>query len=224
MWRAVSVLLFALFITSGRGGSGCLPEVCNASGDIFVLEPDSAHSMGRDGEVRGIARNAPRAQTILYNSSRLGAESGPIIAETATGKVKGIDLNGIKHFRGIPYGGSTAGKNRFMPPTKAAKWGGVRDGSEWGHIAPQHLVTNPGDYEKTIQWHMQRGGVGEDCLNLNIWTPAQKDGNKRTVMVSYHGGGFTTGSGNLPVYDGEPLARFGDVVVVTVNHRLGTLG
>ena len=154
----------------------------------------------------------------------IGAESGPVIAETATGKVKGIDLNGIKHFRGIPYGGSTAGKNRFMPPTKAAPWGGVRDGSEWGHIAPQHLVTNPGDYEKTIQWHMQRGGVGEDCLNLNIWTPALKDGNKRTVMVSYHGGGFTTGSGNLPVYDGEPLARFGDVVVVTVNHRLGALG
>jgi para-nitrobenzyl esterase len=152
-----------------------------------------------------------------------GGSSSPV-AETTSGKVRGIDLNGIKHFRGIPYGGDTSGKNRFMPPAKAAKWTGVRDGSEWGHIAPQHLVTNPGDYEKTIQWDHQRGGVGEDCLNLNIWTPAIKDGNKRTVMVSYHGGGFTTGSGNLPVYDGEPLARFGDVVVVTVNHRLGALG
>lgn len=151
-------------------------------------------------------------------------DAGAVVADTANGKIRGVDLNGIKLFRGIPYGGSTAGKNRFMPPTKVAKWSGVRDGSEWGHISPQTLVKNPGDYEKTIEWDKERGGLGEDCLNLNIWTPAVKDGVKRTVMVSYHGGGFTTGSGNLGVYDGEAMARFGNVVVVTVNHRLGALG
>src|SRR5271166_5248593 len=75
-----------------------------------------------------------------------------------------------------------------------------------------------------IQWDQQPGGMGEDCLSLNVWTPGVNDGSKRAVMVSFHGGGFATGSGNAPGFDGAQLARFGDVVVVTVNHRLASYG
>jgi para-nitrobenzyl esterase len=152
------------------------------------------------------------------------SSGGPPVTETTCGQVRGLDSNGVKTFRGIPYGADTSGKNRFMPPTKPAKWAGVRECTEYGHISPQTLVKNAGDYEKAIEWDKERGGLSEDCLNLNIWTRGLKDGVKRPVLVSYHGGGYTTGSGNLPGYDGESLAHFADVVVVTVNHRLGPLG
>jgi para-nitrobenzyl esterase len=150
--------------------------------------------------------------------------NGSVVVETTDGKVRGIDSSGVKIFKGIPYGGSTAGKNRFMPPTKPAKWTGVRDAVEFGHISPQTLVTHPGDYEKAIEWGEEKGGLSEDCLNVNIWTPALKNGAKLPVLVQYHGGGFTSGSGNLPGYDGEAMARWGNVVIVNVNHRLGALG
>ena len=75
-----------------------------------------------------------------------------------------------------------------------------------------------------ILWDQQSGGMGEDCLVLNIWTPGVNDGAKRAVLVSFHGGGFATGSGNAPGFDGAQLALFGDVVVVTVNHRLASYG
>src|SRR5262250_3456810 len=75
-----------------------------------------------------------------------------------------------------------------------------------------------------IEWDCQVGGMGEDCLTLNVWTPGVNDGQKRAVLVSFHGGGFATGSGNAPGYDGAQLARFGDVVVVAVNHRLASFG
>ena len=178
---------------------------------------------------------APRRREFLKTASAaaflsplFGAPSKSLgampVAETTNGKVRGFDSNGVKTFRGIPYGGDTSGKNRFKPPTPAAKWAAVRDCTDYGHISPQNLVKNPGDYEKAIEWDKQRGGLSEDCLNLNIWTRGLKDGHKRPVLVSYHGGGFTTGSGNLPAYEAEPLVHFADVVVVTVNHRLGPLG
>src|SRR5258707_11232919 len=77
-----------------------------------------------------------------------------------------------------------------------------------------------------IGWdrHVGPGGMGEDCLNLNVWTPSVNDGGRRPVLVSYHGGGWATGSANGPMYDGAQLAKLGDVVVVTVNHRLAALG
>ncbi len=152
------------------------------------------------------------------------SSGGTLVTETNCGQVRGFDSNGVKIFRGIPYGADTSGRNRFMPPTKPAKWAGVRECTEYGHISPQTLVKNAGDYEKAIEWDKERGGLSEDCLNLNIWTRGLKDGGKRPVLVSYHGGGYTTGSGNLPGYDGESLAHFADVVVVCVNHRLGPLG
>jgi len=144
--------------------------------------------------------------------------------ETTSGKVQGISNTGIKEFKGIPYGAPTGGKNRYMPPRKPAAWTGVRDCFAHGEISPQTLASLSSDYAMLIQWDLHVGGMGEDCLSLNVWTPSVNDGEKRAVMVSFHGGGFATGSGNGPGYDGAQLAKYGDVVVVTVNHRLASLG
>jgi para-nitrobenzyl esterase len=144
--------------------------------------------------------------------------------ETTSGKVQGIANTGIKEFKGIPYGAPTGGKNRFMPPRKPAAWTGVRECMAHGQICPQTIADLRSDYGMMIQWDLQPGGMGEDCLTLNVWTPSVNDGQKRAVLVSFHGGGFATGSGNAPGFDGAQLARFGDVVVVTVNHRLASFG
>jgi len=155
-----------------------------------------------------------------------GTATGKIFVETetTTGRVQGIQTTGIKQFKGIPYGASTGGKNRFMPPRKAVAWKGVRECFAHGQISPQALTNLGSEYGIMIHWDFQPGGMGEDCLVLNVWTPGLKDGAKRPVLVSFHGGGFATGSGNALGFDGAQLARFGDVVVVTVNHRLAALG
>jgi para-nitrobenzyl esterase len=143
--------------------------------------------------------------------------------ETTSGKVQGIDNTGIKEFKGIPYGAPTGGRNRYMPPRKPAPWSGVRECFGYGQISPQTLASLNGDYGMMIQWDLHAGGMGEDCLSLNLWTPGIDDA-RRAVLVSFHGGGYSTGSGNAPGYDGAQLAKFGDVVVVTVNHRLASFG
>jgi para-nitrobenzyl esterase len=153
------------------------------------------------------------------------AQGGDLIGETATGKVRGLALDGgVKVFRGIPYGGDTSGKHRFMPPTNVTPWAGVRDCTNWGHVAPQRVNDNPNDYTKMVGWNNYRGGMKEDCLVLNVWAPALRDGGKRAVMVHFHGGGYTSGSGNLVALEGDHAVRLGNVVVVTVTHRLGALG
>ena len=147
-----------------------------------------------------------------------------VVAETSFGKVRGVDNAGIKTFKGIPYGANTAGVNRFMPPVDPPKWAGVRDALEYGHSAPQR---DPAAQPAGGGLGVAAQGLpaeGEDCLVLNVWTPAVNDGRKRPVMFWCHGGGFATGSGSSPDTDGTNLARRGDVVVVTVNHRLNVLG
>jgi para-nitrobenzyl esterase len=167
------------------------------------------------------AQAPPRTPAVLGGSSdrQLFWE-----VETTSGKIQGIANSGIKEFKGIPYGAPTGGKNRFMPPQKPASWTGVRECFAHGQICPQTIADLRSDYGMMIQWDLQPGGMGEDCLTLNVWTPGVNDGQKRAVLVSFHGGGFATGSGNAPGYDGAQLARFGDVVVVTVNHRLASFG
>jgi para-nitrobenzyl esterase len=167
------------------------------------------------------------AQAQAPRTSVLGGSSDHQLfweVETTYGKVQGIANTGIKEFKGIPYGAPTGGPNRFMPPKKPASWTGVRECFAHGPICPQTLADLRSDYGMMIQWDQQPGGMGEDCLVLNVWTPGVNDGQKRAVLVSFHGGGFATGSGNAPGFDGAQLARFGDVVVVTVNHRLAGFG
>ena len=157
-----------------------------------------------------------------------GGADGAIFftVETTNGKVQGIANGNIKEFKGIPYGAPTGGRNRWMAPKKPAKWAGVRDCIGYGQISPQTPAALAGDYAMMIMWdrHVGPGGMGDDCLNLSVWTPGVNDGSKRPVLVSFHGGGWTTGSGNGPMYDGGQLARYGDVVVVTVCHRLAASG
>ncbi|WP_243866691.1 carboxylesterase/lipase family protein [Actinophytocola oryzae] len=159
------------------------------------------------------------AATPSVTPTRGGVE----LVETASGWVRGRRTAGVSAFLGIPYGGPTGGANRFRPPTAPAPWRGVRDANRFGHIAPQPIPGARLDYTRLISWLDQPGGQDEDCLVLNVWTP-RPGAARRPVLVSFHGGGFSTGSGNHQGFDGDPLARFGDVVVVTVNHRLGLLG
>jgi para-nitrobenzyl esterase len=154
------------------------------------------------------------------------AQSSPnyVIAETAFGKVRGEEVQGIKIFKGVPYGASTAGPNRFMPPMDPAPWSSVRDALHYGPSTPQ---TNPGSPRAANPLSTATAGLpaeSEDCLVLNVWTPAINDGRKRPVLFWCHGGGFVSGSGSSPGTDGANMARRGDVVVVTINHRLNVLG
>ena len=136
------------------------------------------------------------------------------VVKTDKGRVRGYVRQGISVFKGIPYGASTAGKNRFKPPQPKVPWTGILDTVSFGPSAPQSLDASG----------MLGKGQSEDCLVLNVWTPSTTDHKKRPVMFWCHGGGFSSLSASTPAYDGTHLCLRGDVVVVTVNHRLNALG
>lgn len=142
------------------------------------------------------------------------------VAPTASGKVRGYIHNGTFTFKGIPY----AKAERFMGPSKPDSWTGVRSSMTYGPVCPMDPTTSTYD-EIEFPFHHDWGYTNENCLSLNVWTPQLTEAKKRPVMVWFHGGGFTAGSSvELPSYDGESLSKKGDVVVVTVNHRLNILG
>ena len=141
------------------------------------------------------------------------------IVETSYGRLRGQSAAGIHAFRGIPFAQPPVGDLRWQAPTPAEPWPGVREALEFGPCAIQSTL--PGAVGELIG--IATHETSEDCLYLNVWTPAP-DAAKRPVMVWIHGGGNTVGAGSQPRVNGEHLARIGDVVVVTVNYRLGALG
>lgn len=143
---------------------------------------------------------------------------------TTCGKVRGTLQDKVHAFKGVPYGASTAGSNRFMPPAKREPWTGVRDCFELGLRSPQLSSAFHGQVPPEFEPMDRNEPMGEDCLVLNVWTSGLGAGHKRPVMVWLHGGGYTSGSGGFVCYDGTNLARKHDVVLVTVNHRLTAFG
>ncbi len=136
----------------------------------------------------------------------------PVVVETAQGKVGGRRQGEVLVFKGMRYGADTSGAHRFRPPQPVAPWTGVQDAVEYGHQSPQMrgLLAD-------------KGPMSEDCLRVNVWTPGVETAT-RPVMVWFHGGGFEAGSASQKVYDGARLALRGDVVVVSINHRLNVFG
>ncbi|MHA8094364.1 carboxylesterase/lipase family protein [Aquirufa lenticrescens] len=146
------------------------------------------------------------------------------VANTEYGKIRGFLLRGINQFLGIPYGADTSGKNRFMPPVKPEPWKDIKPTVWWGNTAPQIMEKRYANAYASFVDHWNYDDVSEDCLKLNVWTPAIDSG-KRPVVVWLHGGGFTNGNAiEQDGYHGENLSRLGNIVFCSINHRLGPFG
>jgi para-nitrobenzyl esterase len=178
---------------------------------------------------------AGSAAPLLMPGLILGAGEKDTAVKTSAGMIRGRVENGIFVYRGVPYGMDTA-KTRFAAPKPAEPWDGVKECVAWAprtiqpYTAPAPRRTPPPadapprPRVATYRMPPDEGGESEDCLHLNVWTPALRDGGKRPVMVYFHGGGYTYGTVNSVLYDGNRLAHRGDVVVVTVNGRLNAFG
>jgi para-nitrobenzyl esterase len=138
----------------------------------------------------------------------------PLVVHTGQGDVEGAAGDGVRIFSGIPYAAAPVGALRWKPPQLALPWTGKKEVKIKPPYCPQ--LSSFGSQPMT--------GASEDCLTVNVWTPAHESAKPRPVMVWIHGGGFTSGSGAEPTYDGAALVRATDAIVVTVNYRLGPLG
>ena len=136
------------------------------------------------------------------------------VVQTTAGLVQGTEENGIYRYLGVPY---AEAKERFVPAEEVTPWEGIRMADTYGPMSPQGQISG-------VEGDSSQDGTDNNSQNLNIWTPGVNDGQKRPVMVWLHGGGFSTGSANEEGYDGEALSSSGDVVVVSVNHRLNVFG
>ncbi len=163
--------------------------------------------MNRRAALRTVAGVSGAAAARFGPAPSVWAQPAAPVATTTAGQIRGFTDGGIHVFKGVRYGADTAAR-RFLPPVPPAPWTGVRDAIEFGAVAPQG-GTRP---------------ISEDCLHLNVWTAGLRDGARRPVMVYFHGGAYSGGTSNELETDGARLSRRGDVVVVTVNHRLNAFG
>ena len=209
-----------ILVTDGTGiyqEEGQEPRVIKA-GDVITAQPGVNHWHGAADEqfayiaVGGVPGNdavtwGDAVSDEEYSAVRAGSDIA--VVQTDEDGVQGYISEGIYTYRGIPY---AEAPERFVPAQRTVSWDGVRTAYDYGAIAPQ---TGSDDLPE----------MDENCQNLNVWTPGVNDGERRPVMVWLHGGGFSTGSSiESPAYDGENLSRNGDVVVVSINHRLNVLG
>lgn len=165
----------------------------------------------------GAAAAAAGAMISIPGSGIAAGRRGSRVVEIANGKLRGTIENGVAAFRGVRYGQSTAGRNRFLLAQPVKPWAGVQDATRLGHPCPQDNPDFPA-------WLDPMPG-SEDCLVLNVWSPEQaRPSSKLPVMFWIHGGGYSFGSGGAPLYDLGNLARMGEVVAVGINHRLHAFG
>ena len=177
--------------------------------------------------VAGLAAGAPVAARAKPGGSggaaRLTTPPDAVV-ETRAGKLRGCVRDGVYTFKGVPYGADTAGAARWLPPKPVAPWTGVKTALAYGPVCPQAVRSGWKSDETAFIYDWDDGFPGEDCLRLNIWS-AGLSGRPRPVFFWIHGGGYEAGSSQeLPAYHGERLARRGDLVFVSVNHRLGPFG
>ncbi len=155
------------------------------------------------------------------SNTRIITTDKDVVVETESGKVAGYIENGTYIYKGIPY----AEAERFMPPHKTRKWEGIKSTRAYGPVCPQGKRTGWQSDEQAFVFDWDDGHADEDCLRLNIWTQGINDQKRRPVMVWLHGGGYSAGSSQeLPSYDGAALSKKGDVVLVSLNHRLNVIG
>ena len=163
--------------------------------------------------------------------SRYAYAADEPVVETSHGRIRGFRNDDVFTFRGVRYGAPTGGANRFLPPRKPAPWAGIHDATEYGYSSPQ---TNPGSTSSSASplaaildasnGFRPNPAESEDCLFLNVWTRSLSRNAKRPVMVWLHGGGYSSGSASILLYDGTHIASRSDAVVVGVNHRLNVFG
>ena len=161
--------------------------------------------------------------TVLAGCAPLQTQAGgdPVV-DTKSGRIRGEQRGHVHRFLGVPYAQSIGGANRFAPPKPVPAWSGLRDARRYADSSPQQAaeMDTPVTPAFAPPAYVTRG---DDCLALNVWAPAN-GARDLPVMVWLHGGGWTSGSGSCAIYDGEHLAERGDVIVVTINHRLGASG
>ncbi len=192
------------FSLAACGGSNTAPRQTES-----IQQTENPQQAESTGQTEAAKETPSEADTVSEEN-----ENGETVVQTTAGLVQGTDEDGIYRYLGVPY---AQARERFVPAEDVKAWDGIRMADSYGPISPQGAISGLGDAGN-------QDGTDNNSQNLNIWTPGVNDGKKRPVMVWLHGGGFSTGSANEEGYDGENLSRSGDVVVVSVNHRLNVYG